>query len=268
MTYRNVPTPTEISVRLRSIEKRISFLSTLTGRGWGSHTISHEVSQVKNSFAVFLNDDVKLCVDVGANQGDYTNELMRVFRNSEIHLFEPSSRNIDFLHTRFDMQDRVKINGCGLSDSERDTVLHSNFPGSGLASLTKRNLDHFNIRFDHSEKCRVIRFESYWKSELQEKRVDFAKLDVEGHELDVLIGFGKALQFTKLIQFEFGGCNIDTRTYFRDFWSFFSDQKFKVYRMTPFGLSLISRYQESDEIFSTTNFLAKNVLCDEDTSCL
>ncbi len=267
MTYRNSLTPTEISIRLKSIEKKMSFLSTLTGRGWGSHTILHEVNQVKNFSTVFLNDDLQLCVDVGANKGDYTNELMRAFRDAEIHLFEPSSRNIDFLNTRFDKQDRVKINGCGLSDSNRDIVLYSNFPGSALGSLTKRNLDHFNIKFDHSEKCKVIKFESYWKGELQEKMVDFAKLDVEGHELDVLVGFGKALPFTKLIQFEFGGCNIDTRTYFRDFWSFFSDQKFKVYRMTPFGLSLISRYQESDENFSTTNFLAYNMLCDGDVLC-
>lgn len=268
MTNHNATKPIEISLRLRSIEKKIAFLSNLTGRGWGSHTISQEVNQLKESCTFILNDDVNLCVDVGANKGDYTSELMRAFPNSEIHLFEPSSTNIDFLHTRFDKLDRVKINGLGLSDRDRDTLLYSESPGSGLSSLTKRNLDHFNIRFDHSEKCRVIKFQSYWKSELQEKRVDFAKLDVEGHELDVLIGFGKALQFTKLIQFEFGGCNIDTRTYFRDFWSFFSDQKFKVYRMTPFGLSLISRYQESDENFSTTNFLAKNMLCDEDMSCL
>jgi hypothetical protein len=98
--------------------------------------------------------------------------------------------------------------------------------------------------------------------------VDFAILDIKGHELDFLIGFGKALQFTKLIQFEFGGCNIDTRTYFRDFWSFFCDQRFKVYRMTPFGLSLIPDIRNPAKIFLLQIFLAENMLCGEDASCL
>ncbi|WP_445778772.1 hypothetical protein [Shewanella sp.] len=43
------------------------------------------------------------------------------------------------------------------------------------------------------------------------------KIDIEGHELSVLKVFGAAIEATKVIQFEFGDCNIDTRTYFQDF---------------------------------------------------
>ena len=47
------------------------------------------------------------------------------------------------------------------------------------------------------------------------------KIDVEGHELDVLKGFGELIKKVRLIQFEFGGTNIDSKTYLRDFWEFF-----------------------------------------------
>jgi hypothetical protein len=46
------------------------------------------------------------------------------------------------------------------------------------------------------------------------------KMDIEGHELTALKGFGAALDVARVLQFEFGGCNIDSRTYFQDFWYF------------------------------------------------
>ena len=82
---------------------------------------------------------------------------------------------------------------------------------------------------------------------------------MEGHELDVLNGFGDLIYKTKLIQFEFGGCNIDTRTYFQDFWYFFNEKAFMIYRISPRGLIPIKDYNESDEyFFGSTNFIALN----------
>ncbi len=84
-----------------------------------------------------------------------------------------------------------------------------------MGSLTKRKLDHFNIRFNVQEAVGTIRFEDYWISELDRRRVDIVKIDIEGHELVALRGFGEALSETSVLQFEFGGSNIDTRTFFR-----------------------------------------------------
>ena len=64
------------------------------------------------------------------------------------------------------------------------------------------------------EEVNLMRFDNYWD---ENKYIDFVKIDVEGHELEVLEGFGNLIKITKLIQFEFGGCNIDTRTFFKIF---------------------------------------------------
>jgi len=93
---------------------------------------------------------------------------------------------------------------------------------------------------------------------LQRRTIDIAKLDIEGHELAALQGFGDAIRATKIIQFEFGGANIDTRTYFQDYWYFFKEHGFDLFRITPFGHQAIPAYREADEFFSTTNFLAVN----------
>jgi FkbM family methyltransferase len=53
--------------------------------------------------------------------------------------------------------------------------------------------------------------------------IDMLKIDVEGHDLAVLCGASKTLErgIIKLAQFEFGGCNLDTRTNLQDFYYIF-----------------------------------------------
>ena len=88
------------------------------------------------------------------------------------------------------------------------------------------------------------------------------KIDVEGHELDILYGSLYMLrnERIKMISFEFGGCNIDSRTYFQDFWYFFKENgMWSIFRIAPSGyLVPIQQYKEIYEQFCTTNFLVIN----------
>jgi len=88
-------------------------------------------------------------------------------------------------------------------------------------------------------------------------RVDFLKLDVEGHELEVLKGAEQRLTTDRIsaIQFEFGGCNIDSRTFFQDFFYLLSG-RYYLFRILPNALYRIDEYREVDEVFVTTNYLA------------
>jgi FkbM family methyltransferase len=153
---------------------------------------------------------------------------------------------------------RVSLNRLALAETEREALLYANTPGSVLASLTKRRLDHFALDFSYEETVQVESLES-WAASAGVKAVDVLKIDVEGHELDVLRGAGTLLSCVGVIQFEFGGCNIDTRTYFQDYWYLLSDD-FEIYRLGPAGLQLLPVYSEQDEVFTTTNFLAKRRL--------
>ena len=201
-----------------------------------------------------------LAIDIGGNIGDYTEALLRLNPNINIHMFEPSVTNIQTLNNKFSDNNRVTIVPMAVSDKTGASILHYNMPGSGLASLSKRKLDHFNIDFELSESISTIRFEDYWINKLGSCEIDIVKIDVEGHEFSVLNSFGDALYKTKSIQFEFGGTCIDTRIYFQDFWYFFFKNNYSIYRITPFGLQKINAYKESDECFYYTNFIAKNNL--------
>jgi hypothetical protein len=83
-------------------------------------------------------------------------------------------------------------------------------------------------------------------------------LDIEGHEYQVLHSLTSAeLAKVGLIQFEFGGCNIDSRVFFRDFWKHLKEQ-FVFYRITPLGLARLDQYSERDERFEVSNYLCVN----------
>lgn len=174
-------------------------------------------------------------------------------------IFEPASVNAEYLKKRFMKNPKVIVEEKAVALESGIGKLYADAEGSPIASLTRRRLDHFEIDFSHTEEISLVRFEDYWKTELSSQGIDFLKLDIEGHELDALKGMGESLNLTKLIQFEFGGCNIDTRTFFQDFWYFFTSRNFELYRITPFGPIKISRYSEMDETFSTTNYLARNM---------
>jgi len=91
------------------------------------------------------------------------------------------------------------------------------------------------------------------------KHIHLLKIDIEGHELDALAGARRMFdkKSIDIVTFEFGGCNIDTRTFFQDFWYFFSEINMKIFRITPSGyLHPIESYKEIHEQFRTINFIA------------
>ena len=201
----------------------------------------------------------QLCVDAGGNVGSYASALLSKFPNTRIVIFEPANKNVEILRQKFDNDPRISVAQLALSDKQGETHLFSNEEGSGLASLTKRRLNHFGISFSFSEQVFTQRFDDYWTENLNRQEISLLKLDIEGHELEALKGMEKSLAHISLIQFEFGGCNIDTKTYFQDFWYFFKSHGFDLYRLGPLGLKKLERYSEKDEFFSTTNYFAKRV---------
>jgi hypothetical protein len=61
----------------------------------------------------------------------------------------------------------------------------------------------------------------------------------------------------KLFIFEFGGCNIDSRTYFQDFFYLLQDQ-YDISRIVRDGIYKIEKYKEIYELFRNSNFLAES----------
>lgn len=202
-----------------------------------------------------------LCVfDVGASVGDYAAGILGGAASTPvIHCFEPSPAAFAALESRFSQHPMLKLNQVGLASARGRRTLFADSPASALASLTQRNLAHLSMTLDHRDEVDVTTLDDYCR-EQHVDMIDLCKLDAEGHELEILRGgaetFGR--QGVRVVAFEFGGCNIDTRTYLRDYWHFFREYGAKeLYRVMPNQrLFAIRRYDERLEAFSTSNYLA------------
>ena len=224
------------------------------GQGYGTSTTTQE-ARLAMAFFKSMPNELKI-LDVGANIGDYTAACLEISENIQIRSFEPSPVANQILRNRFAHQSAVRVIELALGAESGTKVLYSDEPGSGMASLTKRRLDHHKIFFSNQNIVSVVTLDEWCKT--NEFIPNLIKLDVEGHELEVLAGGKEILGEVHLVQFEFGGCNIDTKTYFQDFWYLFQALDFDLFRITPFGTQRIERYSEEDEYFRTTNFIAVN----------
>ncbi len=198
--------------------------------------------------------------DIGANTGQFLGLAKRTIRAEDyaIHCFEPGTATFQTLSDSAELDDRVKLNRSAIGKSRGEAVLHSDSAQSQLASLTKRNLDHCGIDFNRSEVVSVETIDNYCADNGID-HIHLLKIDIEGHELDALAGAESMLNAKEIdiITFEFGGCNIDTRTYFQDFWYFFERLNLSLFRMTPSGyLFPIRKYKELHEQFRTVNYIA------------
>lgn len=199
--------------------------------------------------------------DVGANVGQFLKVALANIHGTayQIHCFEPSPQAFALLEESAREYDTVTLNAVGLGKAPGEATLYSNRPGSPIASLSYRRLDHLNIDFSQTQTVRIDTLDNYCATRRID-RIDLLKVDVEGHELDVFQAGGKQTfekQAVKMVIFEFGGCNIDTRTFVQDFFYFFRQAGMRLFRITPSGYFYpISKYDEQLEQFRTTNFLA------------
>lgn len=196
--------------------------------------------------------------DVGANVGSYTNMVLDCLDDRvQVHAFEPSLQTFEQLRKNV-TSNQVQLNNFGCSDTTHTMSLYSDKSGSGMTSVYNRRLDFLGISMKEAEQSKFVRIDDYCH-ENQIRHIHLLKLDIEGHELSALHGASDMMSSDNIdyIQFEFGGCNIDSRTYFQDFFYLLYD-KYDIYRILQNGLHKIDHYSTYLEIFITVNYLAKH----------
>jgi FkbM family methyltransferase len=202
-------------------------------------------------------------IDAGANIGQFSSLILSVLDTNDkfiVHCFEPSTAAYAILYQKFQKNPHFVLNNIGLGKEKGIQNLFYDKPGSVLSCLTKREFNHHDISFHNSEKVNIDTLDNYCYSN-RINRIDLLKMDVEGHELDVLSGAKNLFKNNSInmVSFEFGETNIDTRIFFKDLYYFLNLKNFSLYRITQSGyLYLLPSYKEEYEQFHVTNFLAVN----------
>lgn len=199
------------------------------------------------------------CFDVGANVGDWAALALQVAPSVHIHCFEPSQATFRILQER-PLKGNVVRNNFGLSSVAEDRKLWVFGDGAGTNSLYRRQGIEDSAGLAEQQRTEEVHLDALdaYCARAGIETIDLLKVDVEGHELDVFKG-GRALLAAgriKRIQFEYGGCNIDSRVLLKDLFEFLVPCGYGFYKLFPHGAVRVPRYDQRLENFQYQNWIA------------
>lgn len=180
-----------------------------------------------------------LCaIDVGANVGDYSAEVLARRPEARVMAFEPQRAAYEQLRRR--LGGRVHAYDCGLSAAQQVATLHTvaGQPTVQATIVSRPDLDSYHgtgLALLAEEDVRLEQLDATRWDEVLGPRLHLLKIDVEGHELAVLQGAQKTLRHTDLVQFEFNDCALHAGVTLQDIE--LALRGFRIHALTTHGLA-------------------------------
>ena len=233
------------------------YLALLHGKGGGG---AWQFNVEAKAAAQFVLSKEPILFDVGANRGGWSSDIVAVLGEKKVprlFLFEPSAE-CNILMKEMGLPNATFYEAA-VGDEQGEATMFVPEASSTVSSMYHRR-DSFvqKLQF-HEQKVSVVSIDEVIQKE-QLTRVDFMKMDVEGHEISVLRSAQKSLEtgVIKALSFEFGASNLNSRTFFFDFWDMLSPLGYQILRITPGGKLLpINEYYEDLEYFrACANYIA------------
>lgn len=246
----------------RRIFKQVNlFLFDLSLRGLGvlnyeNDKVSGQDYLLKKILPSLVKTDSPVCLDIGANVGNFTSSLIRCFPNATIHAFEPQPKN--YLHlTEKIGSSQIKAYNVAMGQTRCRLTLYdrSDSDGSEHATLHRSVISEIHQVGIVSFEVDVQTLDDFAEEE-GVKYIDFLKIDTEGNELAVLQGATKMLTAGNIgcVFFEFNEMNVVSRVFIRDFRKILHN--YEMYRLLPNGLLRLGDSRLESELFAYQNILA------------
>lgn len=208
-------------------------------------------SYIKNNMIIF---------DAGANIGYYAKYILNLNSNIKIHCFEPTS--ITYQELIINMQKKIDegkavCNNFGLSDESgtAEMFIYDELDERNSLHLNKEH--KFNSEKLHKETINLITIDKY-ASEHNISKIDFLKIDVEGHETKVIKGATSLIEkgLVKCIQFEYNNNWAAAGFTLEDIFNYLSKNDFKFFRLAIWGKIPIRRFNKKLENYKHANYIA------------
>jgi len=229
--------------------------SFLNLNGYGATSISVEVkhfSKLVSQQRIGQQPSGFTILDVGASSGFWTKRFLEENPSAYLKCFEPSSTSFQSLKDNVSDLRRanVTLHPIGLADKPGFRHLCASSPGSGSATIS--NLGEYEHIF--CEEVEVTSLDLVLSLYPEARGIKF---DVEGAEWEILSASNGLLHSNvSIIQFEFGENTISQGVRFKDFFDFFENLGFQLFRSCPKKLAPVSQYEAWHEIHINTVYFA------------
>jgi FkbM family methyltransferase len=179
----------------------------------------------------------KLIFDVGANVGQSASFFLEHFPGARIQCFEPVGATFEALSRTFDSDPRVSLNRLALDHREHEARFLAVRQSAGNRILRR------DERFPETEVVQAMRGDRFC-DEHAIQAIDILKIDTEGNDLRVLVGFAGSLQAQRItyIQVE---CTTSPDNHFH-----VQLDKF-MHFLHPFGYRLFGLFEFTRQIYRT-----------------
>lgn len=241
---------------MKLIEKIAALPYALTGRLFSDPERNGEYrfarKHVRNGMVVF---------DIGANIGEYSTYLLGRAPGLKIHCFEPVGATFATLQQNlrgYVNSGQVVLNQCALGEARGGAEMFVYQDNAGSNSLYFHDYHAALSQSIRKETVPVSTVDDYIES-LGEPCVGLMKVDVEGHEFDVIRGAAESLRCGRIecIQFEYNNYwRRSGHTLLEMFTLLRSLNDFSFYRLTPWGRLPISHLDARIDDFRQSNYLA------------
>jgi FkbM family methyltransferase len=204
------------------------------------------------------SSEMATVVDVGANVGNYSSEVLQARKNIRVFAFEPHPETFKRLTARLSSTSNfVATNAaCGAAPGKFLLYDHQGDAGTSHASLLPEVIERIHGDQSNQHEVDVIALD-HFAADHGISRIDLLKIDTEGTELEVLKGAHNLLREgrIKAIQFEFNEMNIVSRVFLKDFYELIPNYRF--YRLLRHGLGPLDPYSPlACEVFAFQNIVA------------
>lgn len=229
--------------------------AALRARGYTNHQslkVSGELFFVEK---ILAPSNPRLCIDVGANIGGYTTELLEK-TNAKVVSFEPLPPAFEQLSTAVSRYgDRVTLENKGVGDEETTLAIKYNPEALVHASFS----EDVNAKVDYvsnemTANVPVVTLDGYCARNAIEA-VDFIKIDTEGFESEVFRGATETFRNLrpKFVQIEFNWHQMFRNTSLNYFAEFLPG--YEVYQLIPSGWVKRDPRHPLSNIFLFSNFV-------------
>jgi FkbM family methyltransferase len=149
------------------------------------------IKEFENKYEPYLCDNyeiIKSClndgdvfVDIGANTGLLSKRIYDTIHLDKLYLFEPVSELVESILNKFQNCNRFEVIQKGISNQNSTQELYISEKNY---AYNKIYVEGMHIDPHRKELIECIRF-SDW---VADRRIDFIKIDVEGHDVEVIEG--------------------------------------------------------------------------------